>query len=150
MDLEQRTHEAPCCESVLGKDAREPTAAGSSQYFHQNRFSLIIEGMRGRDAVDVVLLQNQRKKIVAQLTCGCFKTSWLLPRMGRSFPVSNMTFKIASARKALDEYVVGLQDWMAGILDWHILTGRYPESALRRRYRTPPRQRFGGFREETP
>jgi germacradienol/geosmin synthase len=48
------------------------------------------------------------------------------------------------ARKALDEYVVGLQDWMAGILDWHILTGRYPESALRRRYRTPPRQRFGG------
>ncbi|MGH3983234.1 MAG: family 2 encapsulin nanocompartment cargo protein terpene cyclase [Pseudonocardiaceae bacterium] len=46
------------------------------------------------------------------------------------------------AREALDEYVVGLQDWMAGILDWHMLTGRYPEPALRRRYRTPP-QRFG-------
>jgi germacradienol/geosmin synthase len=47
------------------------------------------------------------------------------------------------ARDALDAYVVGLQDWMAGILDWHMLTGRYGESALRRRYRTPP-QRFGG------
>lgn len=49
----------------------------------------------------------------------------------------------ADAREALDEYVVGLQDWMAGILDWHILTGRYPESALRRRYRKPP-ERIGG------
>jgi len=43
-----------------------------------------------------------------------------------------------------------MQDWMAGILDWHMLTGRYPESALRRRYacglndrRTPQRQ-LGG------
>ncbi|MDQ2790041.1 MAG: germacradienol/geosmin synthase, partial [Actinomycetota bacterium] len=42
------------------------------------------------------------------------------------------------AREALNEYVVGLQDWMAGILDWHMLTGRYPEAALRRRYRRPP------------
>ncbi len=48
----------------------------------------------------------------------------------------------ADAREALDTYVVGLQDWMAGILDWHMLTGRYNETALRRRYRTP--QRFGG------
>jgi germacradienol/geosmin synthase len=47
------------------------------------------------------------------------------------------------AREALDAYVVGLQDWMAGILDWHMLCGRYDESTLRRRYRTPP-QRFGG------
>jgi germacradienol/geosmin synthase len=38
------------------------------------------------------------------------------------------------ARKALDEYVVGLQDWMVGILEWHTLSGRYPEAALRRRY----------------
>lgn len=44
----------------------------------------------------------------------------------------------ADARETLDAYVVRLQDWMAGILDWHILTGRYDESALRRRYRTPP------------
>lgn len=44
----------------------------------------------------------------------------------------------ADARQALDEHVVGLQDWMAGILDWHMLTGRYPEAALRRRYRRPP------------
>jgi germacradienol/geosmin synthase len=32
---------------------------------------------------------------------------------------------------------------MAGILDWHMLTGRYSESALRRRYQMPP-QRLGG------
>jgi germacradienol/geosmin synthase len=49
----------------------------------------------------------------------------------------------ADAREALDAYVVGLQDWMAGILDWHMLTGRYSESALRRRYQMPP-QRLGG------
>jgi germacradienol/geosmin synthase len=49
----------------------------------------------------------------------------------------------SDARDALDEYVVGLQDWMAGILDWHMLTGRYPEPALRRRYRKSP-QRLGG------
>jgi len=36
------------------------------------------------------------------------------------------------ARAALDAYVVGLQDWMAGILDWHVLTRRYPESELQR------------------
>jgi germacradienol/geosmin synthase len=49
----------------------------------------------------------------------------------------------ADAREALDGYVVGLQDWMSGILDWHMLCGRYHEAALRRRYRTPLR-RFGG------
>jgi germacradienol/geosmin synthase len=36
------------------------------------------------------------------------------------------------ARRALDGYVTELQDWMAGILDWHRLTGRYDEAALRR------------------
>ncbi|HEX6405501.1 MAG TPA: germacradienol/geosmin synthase [Pseudonocardiaceae bacterium] len=49
----------------------------------------------------------------------------------------------ATARDALDGYVVGLQDWMAGVLDWHILCGRYPEPALRRRYRRNP-QRLAG------
>ena len=49
----------------------------------------------------------------------------------------------AAARDALDGYVVGLQDWMAGILDWHMLCGRYPEPALRRRYRRNP-QRLAG------
>jgi germacradienol/geosmin synthase len=49
----------------------------------------------------------------------------------------------ADAREALDAYVVGLQDWMAGILGWHMLTGRYSESALRRRYQMPP-HRLGG------
>jgi germacradienol/geosmin synthase len=56
----------------------------------------------------------------------------------------------ADAREALDAYVVGLQDWVAGILDWHMLSGRYPESALRRRYslglddRRKPPYRLGG------
>jgi germacradienol/geosmin synthase len=54
----------------------------------------------------------------------------------------------AAARETLDGYVVGLQDWMAGILDWHMLCGRYPEPALRRRYRAGPyrttSQRLGG------
>jgi germacradienol/geosmin synthase len=45
----------------------------------------------------------------------------------------------ADARHALDAYVVELQDWMAGTLNWHMLTGRYGESALRRRYRRPLR-----------
>jgi len=47
----------------------------------------------------------------------------------------------ADARKVLDGYVEGLQDWVAGILDWHRQSGRYPEAALRNRYRRPP-QRF--------
>ena len=45
----------------------------------------------------------------------------------------------ADARHALDAYLVGLQDWMAGILTWHMVTGRYGESAVRRRYRRPLR-----------
>ncbi|MGH4025327.1 MAG: family 2 encapsulin nanocompartment cargo protein terpene cyclase [Pseudonocardiaceae bacterium] len=44
------------------------------------------------------------------------------------------------ARQTLDAYVEGLQDWVAGILDWHRLTGRYDEAALLRRYRKPPQQ----------
>lgn len=48
-----------------------------------------------------------------------------------------------AAREALDDHVVGLQDWMAGILDWHMASGRYPEPALRRRYQKKP-QRLGG------
>lgn len=42
----------------------------------------------------------------------------------------------APGREALDGYVVGLQDWMAGILDWHMLCGRYPEPELQSRYQT--------------
>jgi germacradienol/geosmin synthase len=36
-----------------------------------------------------------------------------------------------NARQALDAYIEGLQDWVSGILDWHRLTGRYDEAALR-------------------
>jgi hypothetical protein len=49
----------------------------------------------------------------------------------------------ATAREALDEHVVGLQDWVAGGLDWHMASGRYAEPALRRRYQKTP-QRLGG------
>jgi germacradienol/geosmin synthase len=49
----------------------------------------------------------------------------------------------AAARAAVDSYVAGLQDWMAGILDWHMLSGRYAEPVLRRRYRRKP-PRLGG------
>ncbi|MGH3869656.1 MAG: terpene synthase family protein [Pseudonocardiaceae bacterium] len=49
----------------------------------------------------------------------------------------------ADAREALDAYVVGMQDWVAGVLDWHILCGRYNETALWRRYRKRKR-RLGG------
>jgi germacradienol/geosmin synthase len=35
-------------------------------------------------------------------------------------------------RATVQAWVVSLQDWMAGILDWHRLTGRYDEAALRR------------------
>lgn len=38
----------------------------------------------------------------------------------------------AEARAALDTYVEGLKDWMAGILDWHILSRRYLEAELQR------------------
>jgi germacradienol/geosmin synthase len=49
----------------------------------------------------------------------------------------------AAAREALDEYVVGLQDWVAGVLDWYRASGRYREPALRRRYRKKPQRRGG-------
>lgn len=39
-----------------------------------------------------------------------------------------------AARDGLGAYVRRLQDWMAGILDWHRLTARYDEAQLRRRY----------------
>ncbi|HVQ99636.1 MAG TPA: hypothetical protein VMS16_12680, partial [Mycobacterium sp.] len=59
-------------------------------------------------------------------------------------PVIAEEFQLdAAAREALDDHVVGLQDWVAGILDWHMTSGRYPEPALRRRYQKKP-QRLGG------
>ncbi len=48
------------------------------------------------------------------------------------------------ARKALDAYVEGLKDWMAGILDWHIITRRYDEAFLRR-HNLSPSMLLGGF-----
>jgi germacradienol/geosmin synthase len=37
----------------------------------------------------------------------------------------------ASARESLRGYVASLQDWMAGVLRWHVQTRRYDESELR-------------------
>ncbi|MEV5571578.1 germacradienol/geosmin synthase [Spirillospora sp. NPDC052269] len=42
------------------------------------------------------------------------------------------------AREALGELVRDLQNWMAGILDWHVATRRYGEDDLIRRYREAP------------
>jgi germacradienol/geosmin synthase len=43
------------------------------------------------------------------------------------------SFKLGEDDRAtLLAWVTSLQDWMAGILDWHRLTGRYEEDALRR------------------
>lgn len=42
-----------------------------------------------------------------------------------------------AARKSLDAYVEGLKDWMAGILDWHVITRRYDEAFLRRHNVSP-------------
>ncbi|WP_127356254.1 terpene synthase family protein [Actinacidiphila soli] len=43
----------------------------------------------------------------------------------------------AEARRILDGYVVELQDWMAGILNWHRDCRRYQESALLRHHPRP-------------
>ncbi len=37
-----------------------------------------------------------------------------------------------NARGAITRYAEGLQDWMAGVLEWHRITRRYDESELRR------------------
>lgn len=42
-----------------------------------------------------------------------------------------------SARKSLDAYVERLQDWMAGMLDWHDLTRRYDVAFQRERGSAP-------------
>jgi germacradienol/geosmin synthase len=42
------------------------------------------------------------------------------------------------ASDAISERVQELQDWLAGILNWHANSGRYPEAALIRRYRSDP------------
>ncbi|WP_067687206.1 terpene synthase family protein [Nocardia jejuensis] len=41
----------------------------------------------------------------------------------------------AAAREILDQRVVELRDWMAGILNWHIVCDRYGERQLVERYR---------------
>jgi germacradienol/geosmin synthase len=42
------------------------------------------------------------------------------------------------ASDAISERAQELQDWLAGIHNWHTSTGRYPEPELIRRYRPPP------------
>ncbi|MEU7144899.1 germacradienol/geosmin synthase [Nocardia sp. NPDC046473] len=41
-------------------------------------------------------------------------------------------------RDSLDRRAVELQDWMAGIVNWHISCGRYKEAQLADRYRSVP------------
>jgi len=42
------------------------------------------------------------------------------------------------AQASLDTYIRSLQDWMAGILEWHRISRRYHESFLRAHTITPP------------
>ena len=51
-----------------------------------------------------------------------------LPFVAASFDLDD------ADRETLDGWVTMMQDWMAGILDWHLLTGRYDEQAQRRQY----------------
>jgi hypothetical protein len=84
-----------------------------------------------------------------------------LPFVADSFDLDD------AGRVTLDGWVTMMQDWMAGILDWHILTGRYDEQAQRRQYtpggvhrrrpsrgprRRPPRRRNRavGLRRDRP
>jgi germacradienol/geosmin synthase len=48
-------------------------------------------------------------------------------------PALSDDFKLdAGARERLDRYVEGLQNWMAGVLEWHVSCGRYPRFEMRR------------------
>jgi germacradienol/geosmin synthase len=49
-----------------------------------------------------------------------------LPFVADSFELDD------AGRETLDDWVTMMQDWMAGILVWHRMTGRYPEESLRR------------------
>jgi germacradienol/geosmin synthase len=44
----------------------------------------------------------------------------------------------AAARAILDRRAADLQDWMAGILHWHVTCGRYAEPQIIERYRREP------------
>ncbi len=46
-------------------------------------------------------------------------------------------------RQSLDEYVLQLQNWLAGILNWHRKCERYTEPGLLHRYGKGPQQLFG-------
>lgn len=41
-------------------------------------------------------------------------------------------------RQTLEDWITMMQDWMAGILDWHYLSGRYTPDRLRDRYTPQP------------
>jgi germacradienol/geosmin synthase len=56
------------------------------------------------------------------------------------FPVLYEDFGLSDeARAILDGYVTELQNWMSGILKWHLECRRYTEPELARRRATPPR-----------
>ncbi|HET6213099.1 MAG TPA: family 2 encapsulin nanocompartment cargo protein terpene cyclase [Micromonosporaceae bacterium] len=58
---------------------------------------------------------------------------------GTDLPALFDDFRLdAGARTALSGYVEQLRDWMAGILQWHRVTRRYDESALRHQWSPQP------------
>jgi germacradienol/geosmin synthase len=100
-----------------------------------NNCVLVVQKFLDIDREQAVLVVNDL--MTARLTQFHHIITTELPTLADDFDLD------ADARKALDAYVVGLQDWMAGVLDWHILCGRYNETALRRRYQRQE-QRLGG------
>jgi germacradienol/geosmin synthase len=96
---------------------------------------LVLQNFLGIDAKQAVLVVNDL------MTSRMLQFEHIL---ATELPLIADDFNLeADARASLAAYVEGLQDWMAGILDWHMLSGRYDESALRSYYRTPP-QVLGG------
>lgn len=51
-----------------------------------------------------------------------------IPALYREYDVDD------EVRGIIDRRVLELQDWLAGVLNWHVKTRRYPETGLRQRF----------------
>lgn len=59
--------------------------------------------------------------------------------VGSELPALYAEYELGpEVRDSLDRRAVELQDWMAGIVNWHISCGRYKEAQLEDRYRRAP------------
>ena len=93
---------------MFRKNAGESTAACSSQGLHQNSLCLVVQGMRGSNAIGFVLLQDLRKKSLAQLASCSLQTDVALSRAHASFAAIEMKLQIVSAGKTSNESFIGV------------------------------------------